>query len=164
MIANDDVVKVLNRLVVTSKDGEYGFNACARQTRSPHLRTLFLRRAHDCYLAAAELKMHVALLGGKPKTRSSIQGGLHRCWVWLRGSLLGYSEQSVLDECDRGERAALLRYRAALRATLPVAERLVVEYQFRGVLRNQDEIRALHLSKLRAPLRAPLSSLREPAV
>jgi uncharacterized protein (TIGR02284 family) len=149
LMSHDDIVDTLNDLIETSKDGELGFTACAKHVSSAELRDLFTRRATECRLAAAELQTLVSDYGGKPDTGGSTAGALHRGWVAVRGSLAGYSDQAMLDECERGEDAALARYRAALRGdTMPEAVRAVVARQQLGVQANHDQIKRLRdLSK-----------------
>jgi uncharacterized protein (TIGR02284 family) len=49
----------------------------------------------------------------------------------------------MLNECERGEDAAMERYRAALKAPLPADVMSVVQKQYEGVKRNHDQIRTL---------------------
>ncbi len=162
-MAVKDVICTLNKLIETSKDGEHGYRACAKHLQSPALHALFLRRADDCQFAARELQMHIALLGGRAQTNGSAGGKLHRIWVALRGSVLGYNDQSVLGECERGQAVAVARYRAALKDDLPRAERRTAEYQTQGVVRHYEEIRNLRIRQLGQP-GLPLSTQREPAM
>lgn len=141
---HDDIVETLNDLVETSKDGELGFAACAKHVTSNDLKELFLNRAAECRSAAAELQSLVASYGGKPDTSGSATGALHRGWVAVRGSLAGYSDLAMLEECERGEDAALARYRAALKDdALPEPVRAVIARQQLGVQANHDQIKRL---------------------
>jgi len=143
-MTNDDIVDTLNDLIETCKDGEFGFESCAKHTQSSELRTLFLQRAAECRTAAAELQPYVVQYGGKPDHGGSASGALHRGWVAVRGSLVGFSDQAMLDECERGEDAALARYRAALRDDdLPEPVKSVVARMQLGVQRNHDQIKML---------------------
>lgn len=143
-MSHDDIVDTLNKLIETSKDGEFGFTACAQHVKSNDLKELFLRRANECRTAASELQTLVAEYGGKPDTSGSATGALHRGWVAVRGSLTGYSDHAMLEECERGEDAALARYRAALKEeALPEAVRAVVARQQLGVQANHDQIKRL---------------------
>ena len=38
---NNDVIKTMNDLIETSRDGEQGFRTCAQGVTSPNLKTLF---------------------------------------------------------------------------------------------------------------------------
>lgn len=141
---NEDVISTLNDLIETCKDGEFGFRECAEHVHSRDLATLMLRRADECQQAARELQSLVAQFGGEPDTGGSATGAMHRGWVAVRGTLSGYDDHAMLSECERGEDAALARYRNALeKKELPEPVRLVVERQFQGVKRNHDEVRDL---------------------
>lgn len=143
-MSHDDIVDTLNDLIETSKDGELGFTACAKHVKSSDLKDLFLRRATECRTAASELQTLVAEYGGKPDTGGSTAGALHRGWVAVRGSLAGFSDHAMLEECERGEDAALARYRAALKEDgLPEPVRAVIARQQLGVQANHDQIKRL---------------------
>ena len=142
-VDKDSAVDTLNDLIETCHDGEYGFNACAEHSTSTHLQTVFRQRAEQCSDAADELRGHVVRLGGEPEEGGSTSGALHRGWVAVRGTLSGYSDQAMLDECERGEDAALARYRTALASNLPSDVRTIVQRQMDGVQKSHDEMKAL---------------------
>ncbi|HEX2540062.1 MAG TPA: PA2169 family four-helix-bundle protein [Caldimonas sp.] len=139
----DDTIDQLNTLIETCKDGEYGFRTCAEHVKAPELRTLFNNRAEDCRRGAQELQQLVTSLGGDADTGGSATGAVHRGWVSVVGTLTGKSDQAMLDECERGEDAALERYRAALKEPLPAEVMAVVQRQYEGVKRNHDQVRNL---------------------
>ena len=143
VMSNDDVVDELNTLIETCKDGEYGFKSCAEHAKSADLKTIFVRRSEDCAKGARELQTLVSRLGGKPETDSSASGTMHRGWVAVVGTLSGYSDEQMLNECERGEDVAMDRYRAALKEPLPADVMSVVQTQYEGVKRNHDQIRTL---------------------
>lgn len=138
-----DTIDTLNNLIETCKDGEYGFLSCAEHVKSPELRQSFSTRASECRDAARELQALVRLHGGEAEDEGSTTGALHRGWVAVRGTLTGYSDVGMLEECERGEDAALARYRKALKEALPADVLLVVERQQAGVQRNHDQIKRL---------------------
>ena len=140
---NDDVIDTLNKLIDTCKDGEYGFRTSAEHVRSEHLRSVFLERAESCRQGATELQQAVVRCGGKPDEHSSASGTLHRGWLGLKGMLTGDRDQAALNECERGEDAALARYREALKHDLPSDIAEIVQRQYEGVKRNHDQIRSL---------------------
>lgn len=139
----EDIVDVLNDLIETSKDGEYGFRSCAEHTKSADLRDVFLNRANECQSAVSELQVLVSQCGGKPDDGGSMSGALHRGWVAVRGTLAGYTDVGMLDECERGEDVAKARYQKAMEKPLPEPIRTILERQYEGVLRNHDQIRIL---------------------
>jgi uncharacterized protein (TIGR02284 family) len=140
---NDDIIDTLNKLIDTCKDGEDGFRSAAEHVKSEHLRSVFRERAESCRQGAAELQAVVIRCGGKPDTHSSAPGTLHRGWVSLKSMLTGDKDQAALNECERGEDAALARYRDALKQDLPSDIAEIVQRQYEGVKRNHDQIRSL---------------------
>jgi uncharacterized protein (TIGR02284 family) len=140
---NDDIVDILNDLIETSKDGEYGFRTSAEHLKTADTRVLFERRAAECRQAATELQALVRQLGGKADDSGSASGAMHRGWVAVKGTLAGYSEKAILEETERGEDVALESYRQALEKQLPTDVRAVVERQYDGVKRNHAQVRLL---------------------
>lgn len=142
-MTNADVIDVLNDLIETCRDGEYGFKACSEHTQSVELRELFQSRARECNGAALELQTQVTQMGGTPESSGSASGAVHRGWVAVKGTLSGYSDLAMLEECERGEDVAKARYKKALEQDLPVDIQMIVTRQFDGVVRNHDQIRLL---------------------
>ena len=139
----DEVISTLNDLIETSKDGEYGFRACAEKADSGERVVFFSRRADECRKAAAELQLYVMELGGAPHDSGTVLGGLHRGWVSVRTVLATYDDPALIEECERGEDHAVAKYRKALDQPLPDALRLIVERQYQGVCINHDQTRRL---------------------
>jgi uncharacterized protein (TIGR02284 family) len=137
------VIETLNDLLENAKDGELGFREAAEHTRTPSLAALFGRRAETCREAAAELQAQIQRLGGKPDAGGTVTGAAHRVWVHIRGLFGGASDEIMLTECERGEDAALARYRKALKQNLPQDIHAMVQRQFEGAQRNHDTIKSL---------------------
>jgi uncharacterized protein (TIGR02284 family) len=140
---NDDVIDTLNDLLESCRDGEYGFKECAEHMKAQDIKTLLLRHADECRIAAAELASQIRQLGGEVDDGGTASGALHRGWVSVRGTLSGYTDLAMLNECERGEDAALARYRKALKEPMPSAIRAIVERQAQGAQRNHDQIKAM---------------------
>lgn len=140
---NDDTIGTLNEVLESCRDGEYGFRACAEHTKAQDVKTLFLRHADECRAAAAELSSEIRRLGGKADEGGTASGSMHRGWVAVRGTLTGYSDLAMLEECERGEDTALARYRSALKQALPADVKSVLERQYHGAQSNHDQIKAL---------------------
>lgn len=144
MMDDSEVIGALNDLIETCKDGEYGFAKCAERVNTASLKELMQKRSSGCRSAARELQALVVRRGGEPAERGSVLGALHRGWVSMADVLSANADHSVLAECERGEDAALARYRQALMAAdLPLEVREVIERQCTGVQANHDRIRQL---------------------
>jgi uncharacterized protein (TIGR02284 family) len=143
MAVNDNVIDILNDLIETSKDGEYGFAECAERVESPELRETLRKRSADCAGAVADLQRMVLQYGGKPAEHGTVMGALHRGWVSVKDTLSGNSDHAVLEECERGEDAALASYRKALKEELPADVRSLIERQMAGAQANHDLVKRL---------------------
>jgi uncharacterized protein (TIGR02284 family) len=137
------VIDTLNDLLENARDGELGFREAAEHTKTPHLARLFGRRADTCRQAVTELHAEILKRGGKPDDGGSVTGAAHRVWLHIRGLFGGASDETMLTECERGEDAALARYRKALGQNLPAELHALVLRQFEGAQRNHDMIRLL---------------------
>ena len=140
---NQEVVDVLNDLLETSRDGEQGFRTSAEQAQTGELQNFLARRAGDCAKAAAELEQAVRAHGGTPADGGTMTGAMHRGWVAIKTAMMTNDDKAVLEECERGEDAAVASYRKALQHALPPGVRSLVERQAAGAQRNHDEVRAL---------------------
>jgi uncharacterized protein (TIGR02284 family) len=140
---DEEIVDTLNDLLESCRDGEYGFRECAEHARSEDIKVLLHRHSGECRAAGLELQTLIRQLGGKPDDGGSMAGALHRGWVSVRATLSAYSDQAMLNECERGEDAAVARYRKAMKQNLPSAIRAVVERQAQGAQRNHDQVKAL---------------------
>jgi len=143
VLDTDDVVDVLNDLIESARDGEYGFMSCAEHADSAQLKSVFQRHAQECAAAAVELEHEIRRLGGEPASGGTVSGALHRGWVSVKSALSIRDDKAVLQECERGEDAAVARYRKALQQDLPADVLLVVQRQMSGVQRNHDQIRRM---------------------
>ncbi|ALM85194.1 PA2169 family four-helix-bundle protein [Bordetella sp. N] len=139
----DHIVKLLNDLIETSKNGEKGFAKAAEDTKNPELKILFENRSRDCASGAGELQAVVRQLGGDPATGGTVAGAMHRGWTELKSTVTGRSDTAILEECERGEDHAKAQYTDALKENLTPDVRAIVERQYQGVLRNHDQIRDL---------------------
>lgn len=138
---NDDAIDTLNNLLETCRDGEFGFTESAEHTKTQEVKSVFLQRADDCRMAAAELQQLIIDMGGEPDEGGSVSGAMHRGWVAIKGALSGYSDISMLEECERAEYVALAQYRKALKQNLPLYAKTIVDRQAEGTQKNHDQIR-----------------------
>lgn len=140
---NDDTIDTLKKLIETSKDGEAGFETCAKHSDDPQLKAFFQERARSCHQAHIELQNAVASMGGDPEESGSVTGAIHRGWVNVKTALTSNDDLAVLEECERGEDVALAAYRDALKEPIPADVRAVIERQYEGVRMNHDRVRAM---------------------
>ena len=142
-MSNDRIIDVLNGLIEISRDGAKGFRTCAEDTDDAALKPYFENRAQSCENAIRELSAEVRRYGGDPDTGGTVTGTLHRAWVDLKTALTSRNSLEVLEECERGEAAAVIAYENALREELPGNLRALLDLQCDGAKRNHDRVRQL---------------------
>lgn len=130
MPSDAEVISTLNSLIETCRDGQEGFRTAAEGVRSAELRALFHDYARQRESFASELQDEVRRLGGDPEQTGSLVATLHRGWMGLRAALEGNDDRAVVNECERGESAALETYRSTLGTDMPASVRSMVERQF----------------------------------
>ena len=144
MSDNKQIVSVLNDLLENTRDGEYGFKICSEQVEGMSEKTLFAARAASCAQAGNELQAMISQYGGESAAGGTAAGAMHRGWVQVKGAVGFDSELSILESCEKGEDAAIARYRKALKEEgLPADVRALIEQQAAGAQKNHDQIRDL---------------------
>ena len=140
---NDKVINILNDLIETCRDGQNGFLEAAENAQSPELKEYFNKASLERSQLVGELQQQVHGLGGDPENAGSTAGALHRTWVDIKGTLTGSDDQSILNECERGEDSAVEAYKDALKQDLPANIRSVVETQFGEVKQVHDRVKQM---------------------
>ena len=128
---------VLNHLLETCRDGERGFRFAAQHATDLEVKEIFTMLAVQRGGFAEELAPHVRRLGGQANTSGSTAGAIHRGWMNLKDVLSNHPDDTLLAEAERGERAAIDTYEAALDGMLPPTVTDIVE-------RQQTAIRGAH--------------------
>ena len=139
-----DTINTLNDLIEILKDGQHGFKTSAEDVKAPELARVFERYATQRTEFAAKLQAQVIALGAKVEKSGSVAGAMHRGWINLKAALSTNEPQSVLDEAERGEDAAVAAYRKAQEHTdLDAATRELINAQYTEVKAAHDHVRSL---------------------
>ena len=140
---NGKIISVLNGLIEISRDGAEGFRTCAEDVHDAALKLYFRNRAESCEKAIHELNTEVRRYGGDPDSGGTLTGTLHRAWVNIKTAIISQDNLIVLEECERGEAAAVGAYENALREELPGELRALIDTQLDGAKRNHDCVRQM---------------------
>lgn len=134
---NKDAISVVNELIETCRDGEQGFKTAAERAENPQLKQLFTTLSSQRAAFTHELEVQVETFGGRPADLGHIAGAAHRGWIAVKATVSSDDDQSLLDECERGEDYAKKAYSQALEGPLPNTLRPLV-------VRQADDVRAAH--------------------
>lgn len=127
---NKETVNLLNDLLERNYDAENGYKKAAEDAKSPVLKEFFRDYAGQRYTFGHELKEEIKRLGGEPDKGTSAAGTLHRTWIDIKTALSTDKDETVVEECIRGEKAALNDYEDVLKKSeLSMASREVIQRQ-----------------------------------
>jgi uncharacterized protein (TIGR02284 family) len=140
---------VLNHLLETCRDGEHGFFFAAEHATDPKVKDLFAALGVERGRSAEELIPHVRRLGGQATSGGTTAGVIHRGWMSLKGAVTRHTDEVLLAEAERGERAAIHAYDQALHGFLPPTVSDIVERQHAAI--REAHARIVDLDKARKP-------------
>ena len=105
-----DTITLLNRLIVTSKDGESALRAAASEAHHAELKQSLMEYSRFFCEAAREMQEVVHRLGGQPREVGTFGNTVHRTLMHLMALVDGRNERTLLDSIERDEQAADLRF------------------------------------------------------
>src|SRR4051812_21915984 len=99
-------LSALEDLIEINNDGNHGYKTAADDIDNPSYKTLFYSYAQQRAKFGAELTREAELLGREPEAGESILGTLHRGWINIKSAFTSGGDEAVLNECERGDKAA----------------------------------------------------------
>ncbi|GAC1631509.1 MAG: PA2169 family four-helix-bundle protein [Nevskia sp.] len=138
-----DTITLLNRLIVTSKNGEAALRAAADEAHHPEIRDSLTEYSRFFADAARELQDAVLELGGRPKGTGTFDNTLHRAWLHIKASAYGRNEAVILDEVESDEQEAEIRFAEALTWQTSPQIHGLLERQYEGVHARHSAIRQM---------------------
>ena len=104
----------LNHLIETTKDGENGYAAAARDCSDASLKHMFMQYSRERRDFTEKLQRLVEGQGKIAETDGTLGAAVHRGWINLKSTLSTRDNLAVLEECERGEDHAVKQYKEAL--------------------------------------------------
>ena len=143
---NEKTIECLNDLLTKSYDAEEGFKKAAeRATGHPDLARFFKNQSYMRLTFGHEIKAAITQYGGVPDKGSSIAAKAHQVWIAVKDSLTAEDDgEAILEECVRGEQAALADYDDKLnRQDLPPDVRDLISKQRASVANSLSTTKAM---------------------
>lgn len=114
--SHDKLVHNLNELLEKNYDADKGFKKAIEDSDSSSLKRFFKQQAVIRNRFATEIENELHNLNAHSKIKSgSAVGGLHRVWIDIKTALSHNDDESVLEECIRGEKASVKEYEEKLK-------------------------------------------------
>ena len=139
-----DTVTILNRLIVTSKNGESALASAADEAWHEELKQSLSEYSSFFGRAALELQEEVRKIGGRPRELGTFGNTLHRTWMHVRAKASGRNEHVILDEIEQDEAEADDLYADAIRNwDTPPEVHAMLERQAQEARRRHEQIHEL---------------------
>ncbi len=115
----ETLIRSMNTLIRTNMEAHKGYKRAAKNIADPEISTTLETMAEKHQTYATDLSEVVDDMGGKPRDRSTMLGKFHDGWRNLEALLTNGDASMLIDECVKGEKAAIKNYREALRHPIP---------------------------------------------
>ncbi len=110
---NQQSIECLNDLLTKAYDAEQGFKQAAERAKDhhPELAWFFTQQSDQRLSFGHEIKQLITQYGGVPDKGSSMTAKAHQVWIAVKDALTpDHDGEAILEECVRGEKAALEEY------------------------------------------------------
>ena len=141
-----EVIRTLNNLIETCRDGQEGFRQAAEAVEDRELQSLFDSYSRQRSQFISDLQAEVRRLGGAPDEGGSVAGALHRGWINLKSAVTGRDRHAIVSEVERGEDSAVRNYEEALEEDLPTDVLPLIERQYAQIVQAHDRVRLLEMT------------------
>lgn len=111
----EKIAEMLNKLLKKNYDAQKGYADAAEKAHSADLKRFFAEREEERKSFGRQLKAEITNFGMDPEDGSEFQADIHRAWMDLRASLSSAKEEVLLQEVERGEKAAVKDYEEVLK-------------------------------------------------
>lgn len=142
---HEEIVDNLNELLEKNYDAEKGFKKALEDTENPSLRSFFKQQAVIRSRFKTEIEKELHNLNAQPKLdEGSAAGTLHRAWIDIKTAFSGHDDESVLEECIRGEKASVKEYEEKLKeVTFPSNISAILTAQLNEIKNTVSTIKRL---------------------
>jgi uncharacterized protein (TIGR02284 family) len=111
---NKELVNTLQDLLQKNYDAESGYKQVMQKTENQPLKNWMQQKALQRNTFATELDFQIRKHNAEPKASGTLTGDLHRGWINLKSTLTSDTDEALLEECIRGEKASLTEYEEKL--------------------------------------------------
>lgn len=110
------IMKLIN-LLRSNYDAVEGYKNAAQHVKDPQLKTLFSDHSQQRRQFAGDLTNEIEDLGEQPPRAGTFTGSMHRAWMDIKSAISANNDEMILEECIRGEKAALAEYNELMAET-----------------------------------------------
>lgn len=124
----EEVGNKLNQLLEKTYDAEKGFKKAAENTENTSLKNYFTSKAEERYTFGKELKEEIKSFNQEVDKGGSTTGAIHRAWMDVKALFSMETEEAILEEAIRGEKASIKEYNDVLKEiSLPESTKTILK-------------------------------------
>ncbi|TQD39756.1 ferritin-like domain-containing protein [Haloflavibacter putidus] len=105
-----EVASNLNQLLEKTYDAEKGYKEAASNVKNAKMKNFLEEQAKQRYDFGHKIKEEIKAFDEKPDKGGSATGSLHRTWMDVKTAVSGNENETVMEEVQRGEKAAIEDY------------------------------------------------------
>lgn len=129
---SEKISNKLNDLLKKNYDAKQGYELAAEKIDNPTVTRFLNDKVSQRAEFTSELKNEIREYGELSEESGSFKGDMHRNWMNITASLSGDETERILEEVERGEKAALENYNDILSS-----EEISLEPSTRNLLTKQ---------------------------
>lgn len=138
--------EVLNDLVKINNDRIKGYEKAIEQLsdEDADLTPVFLDKIEDSRDYHTQIAAQIAMLGRDIETGTLLAGKIYRTWMDIKTFITGGDRRAILVSCERGEDAAVIAYKTALKSEeLTFGQRQLLKEQLSEIEKSHEDIKLL---------------------
>lgn len=140
----DKLGNQLNDLLEKNYDAEKGFKKASENAEHAGLKTYFSSKAQERYDFGHQIKSELKTFGQEPDKSGSVAGSAHRTWMEVKSWFSADTDEAMLEEAIRGEKASVDEYREVLNeTTLPGSTKELLKSQINSIEQGLSKIKTL---------------------
>ncbi len=112
--SHDELVSNLQEILEKNYDAEEGYKKAMVKAENSYLKEYLKDRAALRSHFATELSDTILKLNETPIESGSTTGSIHRTWMSIKDAFSSDSDEGILEECIRGEKASIKEYKEAM--------------------------------------------------
>ncbi len=144
-MGSTDIEKKMNDLLEKTYDAQRGFANAAENADHAQLVNWLAQKGARRTEFAAEIIGQMKGMNEKPEMDGSMSGDMHRGWMNIKTALSMNTDEAILEECIRGEKAAVDEYHDVLehKEHLPPTVVSILERQRDEIQTTLSNVRTL---------------------
>ncbi|WP_124979884.1 ferritin-like domain-containing protein [Nonlabens xiamenensis] len=143
-MSQEETIDALNKLLEKNYDAENGYRTAIKDADDSRLKNYFVGQAAARSQNATELDKAIRDLNGQPAEKGSTTAAAHRMWMDIKTAFTGNDDEAILEECIRGDEAAVADYEEVLeKSDYLGGAQPVLEYQLSGIKNTLNNIKTM---------------------